>query len=500
MIRITVLIFAFFIFKLNTFCQLKIVSESNKFPEPSGKSFLVQMKNDNTIFINVSGKDGIAVRVYDQAHIEKATANFFPGSVLKSPQVRAVFEVNNDVLLFISALEGKIAILDRFIIDGNTGKLKEENQIISAQGKGGTMDLGVNSTFIVKRSIVDESYGIAVINEYQNDKNKRIQIIQFNQRNEEIHSIALVPEDNDEFKFFVLMDVLVIDSNRTNVILYNGKKKYFFDEKKGRLLMASVDRNNSKIAFTNINLPEGIKFAKAITTYNPALKKIFMIVSEPRHDDDPVAQYFVKIDMGTNKVETSPFPSISDELNKKFRDKYSVKTNYIGTLKQFQSNEDQTCTAVYEEYYNYNYNGNSTSYTGKILVTNYSNSGEVISSYIIPKLFMVESYSEYKEYLLVNTEKNKYLCINDTKRNNDVQNDKFIPIVGVAELDAFSYLLAGPQIFPTRNNIFTDQDKSHELIAFKVSDYSKPKNVLVVLKLTKTASNAETSLVWFKPQ
>ena len=497
------IIFILCVFLLSTsaLCQFNVVSESNKFSEPGGRSFIVQLKNGNTVFININSKTGISARAYDADHVQKGATSFFPATTLKSLWIENCFEVNADVALFISALDGKKAILDRFIIDGNTGQLKNESLVISAEGKAKELDLGSNTSFYVEKSYTDESYSIALFNQSQNDKNKRIQLIQFNRYNQEIHSAMIVPDDNEEFKYFVVMNILVVDSNRTYLALYNGTKKYLYDsKKKGRFLMASVNMKSPAVEFTDLNLPAGVIFGHVMSCYSPAVKKIFMILAEPKDDDKPVPQHFVKFDVDAKTSMIKPFFSVSDELNKKAREKYSNKSNYFGTLDEFMLNNDQTLTAVYEETINYSFHGASTSYSGKILVANYDANGETLSTYIIPKLFMTDGYSEYKKYLLVGAGKNKYMCINDTRRNNDVKGDKFIELVGVADADAFYYPLNGSDPFPKRAYVFGEKKDIRELCGFKVSDYDSKRNLLAILKLTKTNSSAEVSIVWMKPQ
>ena len=494
--------------------QIKLIAESKPFDEPSGDCGIVQMKNGNTVFFSYNKKDGISIRIYDKDHVEKATNNFSVAEDLKKENFKTVFEVNNDAVIFISCFSEGMPALMRFIVDGNTGMKKEEKKIIQIEGKGGIPDEQATA-FIIKNDPVSGNYAVSAINLRENDDNKRIQVILYNTSNTELKKTWLLTNDDKDYKFFIVMNMAIVNANQVKVFLYNGKEKYFSNTKPGRFVMASVNVKNETPAYTTISLPEGIKFDKCLTDYSQALNKLFVIVTEPVHSPDAVLQYYIKIDPATDKAEVKNFTSISEAMTAKFNERYSTRGNYTGTMQEFSTNADGSFTAVYEDRFNYNLqvistgggfgNGTksssySTSYWGKIMVATYNPEGQKLSEYIVPKLY-ISTGSPYKDLLFVNNGKNAYMCINDTRRNNNVVKDKFAEVSGIADCDAFYFKLQGTDNFPARDYVFGDQDKSRLLIANRYVDYNKAENTLATMKLTIASGKPkQCNIVWLQPQ
>ena len=91
---------------LPTNAQFKLIAEGPKFEEPEdGFAKILQLKNGNTFYIHITAKDGINVRVYDASHKEKAVKTISPAYesliIDNRDAVRGIFEMNNDVLVFI---------------------------------------------------------------------------------------------------------------------------------------------------------------------------------------------------------------------------------------------------------------------------------------------------------------------------------------------------------------------------------------------------------------
>src|ERR1700751_2929295 len=78
--------------------QFKQIAESTAFKEPEeGYAKVLQMKNGNTLFIVVTNKKGIDVRVYDANHKEVAVNNIYPSyGKLSNGGSIGIFEINGD--------------------------------------------------------------------------------------------------------------------------------------------------------------------------------------------------------------------------------------------------------------------------------------------------------------------------------------------------------------------------------------------------------------------
>ena len=496
----------FFFTIINSTAQFKVIAETKKFTEPAYMSDIVQMKNESTVLLSLSS-GGFDIRIYDAAHNEKINSIISSSVSLKSIVIENVFEVNGDIALFFSGLDdGNIPTLTRFVIDGATGKTKDQ-KILATSDKRGKFN-NTSASFTVKKSPGSDDYAVGIYHILRNEREKRVEVIQYDGQHAETKRTFLVSADNDDYKFFVLMNMMVLDANRVAVFLYNGKEKYYYSTKKGRLVMATVDSKKTDPAYTIINMPEEIKFAFFRTVYNPANKKIYVLTGEEKHKDDPIQQYYIKIDLQSNKDDVIAFKRINDAVNKSYRNKYSIDADYFGELEEFQVNSDESFTAVYQINFYFTTTGSgfgggnsSTAYSGKILVADYTNQAELSAAWFAPKLYIIDTYSPYKIYKYINTGKARYVFLNDTERNNEVKKDKFVEIRAVGEMDAFYHTLSGTDNFPKREYVFGDKEKGHELLALGTSNYNREKNVLVTLRLSKESpSDREVSLVWLQPQ
>lgn len=267
--------------------------------------------------------------------------------------------------------------------------------------------------------------------------------------------------------------------------------------------MASIDKKLGKVTYTNIELPEIKKFAACISRYNPKTKKMYLLLRELNEKDrNNYNNFLIKIDTETNRTETKLVIDSDEKLNEKYKQQFSIKSDYVAMFKSFTVNDDESYTIIYEE--EFSQSSASSRYTdfftGKIMLMNYNPKGEVISGYIVPKLFSTNTFSNYKSFLYIDAGKNKYIAINDSERNNEVKKDKFVLIQGVSESDAFLYKMSGDALVPKRALMFEPGETGHNLASFRVSDYNAATNTLVTLKLNKKSpSNKAVSLVWIQP-
>lgn len=495
--------------------QFKLLAEGNSFEEPEqGTSKIIQLKNGNTFFLTVTEKAGIDYRIYNSNHKEIVASNIVPAyEVLKNWDVKNVFEVKNDVVLFISTREKKGLVLYRLIFDGSTGKLEEEKAIHSVVTGGGAF-LMVPNVFGVKKDPVADNYAISVYDFYGDEKDKRIEIIQYGNDHKETNRNYLVTADEGEFKWFVYMDMQVLDADKVNVVLYNGKEKYYSDLRVGRIVMASVDSKAGKVTYTNMDVPEVERiFGSVITYYNANTKKMYLLITKLlKKSKNSWGYFFVNYNTLTNLSEAKLLNNFDEKINAQYKERYALKSNYWAPFKAFTVKDDGSYSILYEEEFCVTSKGNpaasSTSFdfkditncfSGKIMEMNYAPDGKVLSGYIIPKLYSINSYSQYKTPLYIDAGKNKYLLINDTERNNNVEKNSFVTITGVSDCDAFLYKLSGNELVPKRDVLFGSNENGHNLASLGVSDFRR--NVLVTLKLNKKNSkNKAVSLIWLQPQ
>src|SRR5580658_4009504 len=120
-----------FIIYLGAPAQFKIIAAGPLFREPEqGYGKILLLKNGNTLFVHITYKEGIEVQIYNADHKQKAAKIITPRyGNLKHALIEGIFEIEGNVVLFIADGEERTLVLNRLIIDGNTGVLKEEKRI-----------------------------------------------------------------------------------------------------------------------------------------------------------------------------------------------------------------------------------------------------------------------------------------------------------------------------------------------------------------------------------
>ena len=165
------LLVLFFFTITGSTAQFKVIAETKKFTEPAYMSEIVQMKNGSTVLLSLNS-GGFDIRIYDMNHTEKANTGIASVS-LKSIVIENVFEVNGDIVLFLSGFDdGSIPTLTRCIIDGATGKQKEQ-KILSTSDKRGKFN-NTSAYFIVQKNPSGDNYAVCIYHILQGEREKEL--------------------------------------------------------------------------------------------------------------------------------------------------------------------------------------------------------------------------------------------------------------------------------------------------------------------------------------
>ncbi|MGB4843110.1 MAG: hypothetical protein WBP16_01455 [Ferruginibacter sp.] len=520
---------------LFTNAQFKQIAEGPKFAEPEeGFAKIIQMKNGNTFFISISLKNGINVRIYDAAHKETAATSFNPAyQVLKTADVEAIFEMNSDIIVFISERDDHTPVLYRLIIDAATGKLKEEKTIFRMKKEGAFVNTGAFNSFSVVKDPFSENYAVCLYYVTEPDPQKRIEIVHYGKDHNEI-SRTFCATPNDEYKFFLYVDMVVTGSEKVCAILFASNEKYYLGTKKGNLYMAAIEKGKAAVSYSKLDFSEDLEIRWGLARYSAVNKDIFLLTAaKVKKEKDKYIPYLVVIEATTGKVKRAGNTEIGEKLNTDYKEKFDRKKDYSGMPQNLFINDDGSFAVVYEEILVQRQSsqsgfGSSTQLRvdtklGKIVVAAYDKNAALLSSYLVPKehwiIFQELSPfyharregtaqqlfkgNQYKSFAYLNGINKNYILFNDTERNNDVKKDKFVEVQGVSDCDAFVYKLSGNEIFPKREYAFenTTGSKNHNLLLYAISDYDRKNNVYVTLRLDKEVrTSKEVKLVWLQPQ
>ena len=542
---------------LPMYAQFKIIAEGPKFEEPEeGFAKILQLKNGNTFYIHVTLKDGINVRIYGASYKEKTVTTFLPSyqELEESDAVEGIFEINDNVVVFVNKNEDKLLTLYRLIIDGNTGKLKEQKIIAVGKNpakygryrKPRQMDF-----FNIRKDPYSDNYAVAVYDESEGDRTKILEIIHYSGNHTELtRKFCYLPAATCNF-----LDMVVIGSEKICAFL-----AFTQDDEIKYQVMAVIEKGAASVGYTQLTIPnqltEVYKAAKknllipetllfGMAKYNPATQKIIFVEDGLINDQRGQSYYLFAlkhvaflyvIDPITKEVQFESQLEQSEKLHTEFKELLEEKKKYNGRPQDIIINDDGGFTILYEEqFFMQDKSGNRTELES-IVLSRYDRNGKNISEHLVPKAQavlttkLVPFYiakrthaaqllfrgNQYKSFAYVDGTKSKYILFNDTEKNNDIKNArkrgniytglskaKLVMIIGVTiDCNAFMYKLAGDDLFPEREYLFAEKEneKGRALALLTVSDYNKKSNTYATLKLDKSSMKSKMiNIVWQEP-
>lgn len=523
--------------------QFKTIAEGQIFDEPEkGFCKILQMKNGNTFFFQFTFKDGLYIKPYNSKHKEGTEVHIDPqyGKLAKSDMagtaIEGIFEVSGDVLIFVSKFEGKSPVLYRMILDGNTGKLKDDKIIASIEkmtyGQGYSMVFGgvPMPGFYVKKDPFSDNYGIVLMHSFEEDRNKRLEIMHFGSKNELI-SQAYFKSPNDYYKYLQYVDMTVLGKDRVCVMAYAYNTKSS-GGKASELLMANLNAGDKVITATKLDFTKDLTSVYGNMKYNPVTKKLILVIAGKEQEKDSYfTSYIAYVNPDQKKLEYSATAS-PIAASAKSAEIFGEKKTFSGLPQNIYINKDGSFVIVYEEIQLEAVSRGGTGFSmgpssyntklGNIAIGSYSITGAELGSYLIvksqylPGVHLYPYYlsdregqaqkmddgNQFKSFSYIDGQTKPYILFNDVAENQEkvAKGKKPTTIQGVGECDAFLYSVAGREIMPSREYAFGEPaKKEHNLALFSISDYDKDNNSYVTLKLAKEGRQKGVQLVWLQP-
>jgi hypothetical protein len=503
--------------------QFKLIAEGPAFKEPEeGFAKILQLKTGNTIFIHISVKEGIDTRIYNPAHQEIATNHINPSydKLGAGSSIEAAFEINGDVVLMVSKSESRTPVLYRIIIDGKTGAAKEDKQIAQLAKvsffAGYAMAFGnvPQPDFFVRKDPHSDNYALVLLNSFESERSKRIEIISYGADNKETGR-AFYASPDEKYKYIRYIDMAVIGSDKVSVLAY-GYNTANSGGKASELILANLDKGATAVSFTELGFSMDLLVYHGICRYNPAIKSLVLIASTKENSKDegytPIMALVNPFDKKINRVNVI---SPSERL-----DQYSKK-GFRGLPQNLFINDDGTFTVVSEEMAHRYTNYSVTSILGDLAVVNYTKTGEPSTDFLIRKSHFInggvgpfyQSYregtaqrlgggSQFKSFAYLDGKLKSYILFNDTERNNEkLESGSLVDIQGVSGCDGFYYPLTGSEPILKRDYVFGNPEgkKDHNLGLFSISDYDRNSNVYVTLELSNQNGKKNVNVVWLQP-
>ncbi len=528
--------------------QFKTIAEGAVFEEPEeGFAKILQMKNGNTIFIHVTPKKEIYTQVYDAAHKKKAERSFLAGYEKDNVHVEGAFEINGDAVLIIRTADHHVPRLHRIIINGNTGVLKNEKQLAELskvtmkQGYAAVFGGVPGPNFYVRKDPNSNNYALAILNSFESDRNKRIEVVFYGGDHKEL-SRAFYHSPDNKFKYMTYADMVVLGDEKVSILAY-GYNTAASGGKESALLLANLEKGSKAVTMTELEFAKDLAAKErrpwffnlasesatyGITRYNPVTKKIMLLTSAKAKKEKAFTSYLAIIDPVNNTVDYTQtvYPQQASEKSVEL---FGKKSEYDGMPQNLFINNDGTFSIIYEDISSTMRQSSMslatsiTSNLGNIAVSKFDVQGKETGSLLIPKDQVISNATllpyyhsdregsaqllikgnQFKSFAYLDGLSKSYILFNDVQSNTEsVNKGKLTTIQGVSDCDGFYYDISGNDVFPGRKLVFgtPERKKDHNLALFAISDYDRSNNLYVTLKLEKEGRDKGVRLVWLQPQ
>jgi hypothetical protein len=345
---ILVLILCIPIYLLELQAQKSSMIFSEKNPEIEGGAKVKLLKNGNTALLQFSKDAGINLTLFDASKkkvIEGKIALKLIEDKLAQYKISGIFEINKDLMIMLTAYPKKTPTLYRILIDGSTGKLKNEEQLLQmpalGAGAGYSMEFGnvPIPIFYIEKDPVSDYYGIVLFNSFSKETNKRIEVSHYSPTHQQINR-AFFTSPEDRFKYLCFTDIFVNGESSIIMSAYvyntkasgNGKEESIFYFSK--LSKDASVFNNKVLPYTNSFMRADCEFIydkitknvdAAIKTYSGYDKKGNASVF------DFMIQPFNPNTMDLGKLLKFPL----DKANAYYTTKVEPGKNYTGMLQNY---------------------------------------------------------------------------------------------------------------------------------------------------------------------
>jgi hypothetical protein len=508
--------------------QFKTLAEGPVFDEPEdGIAKILQLKSGHTLFLHITPKSTIEIQVYDAKHKKKGEQSFQLSTGKKKLSVKAAFEINGDMVLLVETIEDRTPLLYRLIINGNNGALKNESQIAELNrvsfGQGYSMAFGgvPPPDFYIRKDPDSDNYALVMLNSFESDRNKRIEIVYYGADNKEI-SRAFYSSPDEKYKYLVYLDMVVIGKERVSVLAYAYNTRSS-GGKESALILAGLEAGSKTVTVNELPFSKDLILREAITRYNPVTKDIILLTAAKENKrSENYSTYLAYINPVDKDVTFSGTIFPTQAMDKAI-ELFGKRNAEIGMPQNLYINADGSFSVVYETIGVVSNRYSTDTELGNIAVSKFDAKGKEIGSCLIPKsqyvfgaaihpFYLSERQgtaqvlakgNQFKSFAYLDGVDKSYILFNDIEENAEkVKKGRITTIRGVGDCDGFFYDISGNEVLPDRDFVFGKPvgRKENNLALFAISDYDKKNKIYVTLKLEKEGRDKGVKLVWLQLQ
>ncbi len=508
---------------------------SQGFKEPTDGSLKVMLlKNGNTALLRIKSTEGISITLFDTNRKKiskiKHDSNLWGTTKTNSPEIKRIYEIDGNMVIFIQQTLDRTPVLFRLVIDGQTGTRLKEEKIGSLHRYGSkdfyAMKFGdvLPDDFYIEKDEYSDNYAVVHFMGFEPDRNKRIQVVHYNKEHQEISRAYFNSPDN-QFKYLNYVGMIVLGNKSVLVTVY-GYNTDNSGGKDSRLIVSKLEKGSPSFKHKLLEFTDDFKDTKAILRYNPqtdvlAMLSITMVSTQKKFLQAvgtatymPLLTFIDPNSFSLLKVIPLQLPKL-DELAQK----NGSPNGFAGLPQDFYINANNTYTVVSEEITKklVRHQSRIVTYLGNIGVSTIDANGDETASNLIPMsqtgkgglynpMYLNERRNTVQElyfgaqFLSFSYNKSQtagYIFFNDNAKNTEsIRNGKIATVNAISGTDAFYHVLKNGDF--QREYVFGNPEGKNDkrFAMFSVSDYNPDTHTYVTIMIDKEDNKKVAKVAW----
>jgi hypothetical protein len=534
---------------VGTVAQTPKIEKSMPFEDDPGDGWkkVLQLKNGNTFFFHFQNKEGIELTIYDKSRkktvSKTVTSQLWDERKMKSTEIKGLYEINGQPVLFLMQSEGREPTLYRVCFDGTNGHIVKETELgslpktsIFAHRSALTAELsqGNISDVYVEKDPESDCYAVIFFNGYHSDAEDRIKIIHFDGDHKPINAAFFEPT-NEDFKVVNFIGAVVDGNKRVYLATYGAESRR---GKNANVFISRLNVGDSVFVTKPLDFTEDFRDTRSMMYYNHASNTIDLLsLSYERRKasilggaaKSEYAAFISFIDPETQTLKGVK-PIMDQKINEYEHSALNSDDDYTGIPQQMLVNKDNSITVLSEDLTREiirDSKGNIVairSYLGPTGVTELNEDGTEKSGYMFKKRQMVGGfynalyvsdrgkgrwayqrggYAETNGYMsfdYVNTEKSRYIIFNDYPKNFDREENSRKKLVdrdlNLNDLNTICYTYDNGQV--KKFYLFGEPQSKHQanVCMLETSHFLPATNTYAALLTEIGGGNDKTRIVW----
>jgi len=356
----------FLLFTSHSFAQTPTpapsVQLSPTFPEP-GEGFdkLVLLPGGNTCYLHFDKKQGIIVNIYNEQHSIAATevikGNLWDASNMNDTEIDGIYAINNQVVIFLQQLVKYKPNLYRLVLDGNNGKLIQEDKL----GELPTVlhrdvmvqDNLASHDFYVSKDPMSGYYAVASFagGELQRKESaaERVQILHFTPDHQLIRRSFYSVSETD-YPYLGYMDMAVQGAEKIYLATVALSSRRSLKDTSALVVISAIGKNDSSFIHTMLPYTANFTDIHASIQYAAAVNSLQVLLTTTNNQSSKTAvpaSYMNYLDGGTLAFKTSQ-PLATDKITAFAQQKMKYTDAYTGQPQALITHEDGSSTILLE--------------------------------------------------------------------------------------------------------------------------------------------------------